>query len=75
MPHITVQMFPGRDDGKKRELAGRLAETAARVLGVPEALVSVSIRDVSEEDWDEKVYDVFMREKEFLYRGPDYGAE
>lgn len=75
MPHIAVQMFPGRDEARKRELADRLAAAAVEVLGVPEELVSVSIRDVPEKDWDELVYGAFMREKEFLYREPDYEVE
>ena len=45
MPHITVQMYPGRDEKIKKNLAEKLAEVASRELG----------REI--EHWKEKVYD------------------
>ena len=75
MPHITVQMFPGRDDRKKRDLSSKLAETVSSVLGVPEEYVSVSILDVPEAEWDERVYAEFMKNRQCLYKEPGYEVE
>ncbi len=57
MPHITVQMYPGRDDKLKKELSDALAKTASEVLGRGIEHFSVSIQDVEQSDWKEKVYD------------------
>lgn len=75
MPHITVQMFPGRSQEKKSELGEALARAAVQVLGVPEGYVSVSIYDVPEAEWDRNVYDSFMEKKQYLYKKPEYEAE
>lgn len=70
MPHITVQMYPGRSDEIKSKLAKLLAETASKELGREIEHFSVSIEDVPQEEWTEKVYkkitdpenkDVFVR--------------
>lgn len=72
MPHITVQMFEGRDEKKKQELADSIAQTVIRVLGTAPEYVSVSIHDVPETDWDQKVYNKFMEKPKLLYRKPGY---
>ena len=70
MPHITVQMYPGRSDEIKAKLAKVLAETASRELGREIEHFSVSIEDVPQNEWTDKVYkkitdpdnkDVFVR--------------
>ncbi|MBS7261228.1 MAG: tautomerase family protein [Treponema sp.] len=70
MPHITVQMYPGRSDEIKAKLAKVLAETASRELGREIEHFSVSIEDVPQDEWTDKVYkkitdpdnkDVFVR--------------
>lgn len=56
MPHITVQMYPGRDDATKEKLAKVLAEAASKELGRGIEHFSVSIQDVPQDEWTEKVY-------------------
>ena len=56
MPHITVQMYPGRNDEIKKRLAEVLAKAAAEELERGIEHFSVSIEDVSQEEWKEKVY-------------------
>lgn len=56
MPHITVQMYPGRDDDTKRRLAEALAKTAAAELNRGIEHFSVSVEDVPQDEWTEKVY-------------------
>ena len=56
MPHITIQMYPGRDDKIKQELADAVAKTASEQLNRGIEHFSVSIEDVPQEEWNEKVY-------------------
>lgn len=56
MPHITVQMYPGRDDELKQKLADALVKTAAQTLNRSPEHFSVSIQDVSQDDWNDVVY-------------------
>lgn len=56
MPHITVQMYPGRNDEIKAKLAKVLAEAASKELGRGIEHFSVSIEDVPQDEWTEKVY-------------------
>ena len=56
MPHITIQMYPGRDDKIKQELADAVAKTASEQLNRGIEHFSVSIEDVPHEEWNEKVY-------------------
>lgn len=56
MPHITVQMYPGRDEKLKKELAEKLAKTASEVLERELEHFSVSVEDVAQEEWKDKVY-------------------
>lgn len=57
MPHISVQMFPGRNDEIKRNLAERLAETASEVLGRGMEHFSVFVEDIPQDEWKERVFD------------------
>ncbi len=56
MPHITVQMYPGRTDEQKAALAKALAETASKSLNREIEHFSVSVVDVPQDEWKEKVY-------------------
>lgn len=56
MPHITVQMYPGRDDELKKRLSEVLVKTASEVLNRGKEHFSVSVEDVPQDEWNEKVY-------------------
>lgn len=56
MPHITIQMYPGRDDETKQKLADALVKTASEELNRGVEHFSVSIEDIPQEEWKEKVY-------------------
>ena len=73
MPHITVQMYPGRDDTKKKKLADELVKAASAALDVPEKSFSVSIVDVPKDEWTEKVYkNAVDPENKTIYKRPGY---
>lgn len=46
MPHITIQMYPGRDDETKMRLAQAILKTASEELNRGPEHFSVSIEDV-----------------------------
>ncbi|MBO6176153.1 MAG: tautomerase family protein [Treponema sp.] len=62
MPHITIQMYPGRDDQIKKRLAEAIVETASRELERGKEHFSVSIVDVPQNEWKEKVYDKVLKD-------------
>ena len=73
MPHITIQMYPGRDDEKKRRLADDVVKAASASLEIPEKSFSVSIVDVPQDEWTEKVYkDAVDPNNKTIYRRPGY---
>jgi len=55
MPHITVKLWPGKDQSKKQKLAEAIKEITVKILEVPETSISVAIEEVSKEDWISKV--------------------
>ncbi|MGN0728645.1 tautomerase family protein [Treponema sp.] len=57
MPHITIQMYPGRSDEIKERLAKKLAQAASEELGRGIEHFSVSVEDVPQDDWKERVFD------------------
>ncbi|MDR1017661.1 MAG: tautomerase family protein [Lachnospiraceae bacterium] len=57
MPHISVKMYPGRDEEAKKNLAIKLKETLMKELGTEEKYVSVSVEDVPQDEWKEVVLD------------------
>lgn len=63
MPHITIQMYPGRDEEIKKRLAEAIVETASKELERGKEHFSVSIVDVPQNEWKEKVYDKVVNDK------------
>ena len=57
MPHITIQMYPGRDEQTKKRVAKAVLEAAAKELARGEEHFSVSVEDVPQDEWKSKVYD------------------
>jgi 4-oxalocrotonate tautomerase len=56
MPHVIVKMHDGRTEEMKARLAEQIAKDVVSVLGVAADAVSVSIQEVTAQDWPEKVY-------------------
>ena len=71
MPHITIQMYPGRDEQIKKRLADAILETASRELERGKEHFSVSIEDVPQDEWKEKVYDKVKADKNTIIQ-PGY---
>ncbi len=62
MPHITIQMYPGRDEETKKRLAQAILETASKELAREKEHFSVSVVDVPQDQWKEKIYDKVLKD-------------
>ncbi len=71
MPHITIQMYPGRDDATKKKLADAILETASKTLERGKEHFSVSIVDIPQDEWKDKVYDKVLSDKNTIIQ-PGY---
>ncbi len=73
MPHIIVKMYPGRTGEQKDELVRAITDSVVKIAKCEEKSVSVSIEEISAEDWPEKVYRPEIIEKmETLVKRPGY---
>ncbi len=52
MPHIVVNLWPGRTDEAKKKLANRIALTVAEEFEMDTEYVSVAFEEIAEEEWD-----------------------
>ena len=57
MPHITVEMLPGRTP----------MERVAPLAKVPADSITVTIHDIAKEDWDQVVEERNHKDEEHLY--------
>lgn len=55
MPHIRVQLFPGRDEETKKKMADKLRDSAQEAIGCPKEAICVSVEEVKPEDWNDTV--------------------
>jgi 4-oxalocrotonate tautomerase len=73
MPHVIVKMLSGRTDEQKKRLATEITKVVMNVTGNEEQAVSVSIEDVKQSDWTEKVYKQdILSNWDKLYKEPGY---
>lgn len=73
MPHVTVKLWPGRDEQVKTALAEKIAQDVAEGLNVDIGDVSVAFEEVEKEDWGEKVYKKEIRDNmDNIYFMPNY---
>ena len=64
MPHVIVKLWPGKSEEQKARLAERITKDVMTVLNYGEESVSVSIEEITSQDWAEKVY------KQDIQNGP-----
>ena len=57
MPHIDVNLFPGRTEEQKQMLADKIVEDAMEILGAPREALSVAMHEVAPEKWNEDIAD------------------
>jgi 4-oxalocrotonate tautomerase len=73
MPHAIVKLYAGRSEEQKQRIADAVAKAIMESAGSSDDAVSVSIEDVSKEDWAEAVYrpDIVAKPGA-LYKKPGY---
>ena len=73
MPHVIVKMYPGSSEEQKNKLSQEITRVIMNSTNKPEAAVSVSIEEVAENEWMEKIYETEIRPNfEKLYKKPGY---
>ena len=73
MPHVIVKMLSGRSDEQKTKLADEITKVVMKMTGNSEEAVSVSIEDVKQSEWTEKVYKPDIAGNwDKLYKKPGY---
>lgn len=76
MPHVEVKCFPGRTEEQKKLLADKIANDVAEIFKTKLSSVSVTIKDISEDEWKEKVWDLnIVPDEKFMFKKPGYTCE
>ena len=74
MPHVTVRMYAGRSEEDKARLAEAIGQALVQSLGSSERSISVTIEDVSPDDWMAEVYEPeILAKADQVYKKPGYG--
>lgn len=55
MPHIAVNLYPGRDRDTKQEIANKLKDLMVRELNFPPDSISVSIVEIEPDSFVETI--------------------
>ena len=73
MPHVSIKMYPGRTEEQKKKLSDEIVKDVVAITKCNARSVSVSIEEVEEEEWAEKVYQPdILNKKYYLYKEPGY---
>jgi 4-oxalocrotonate tautomerase len=73
MPHVIVKLYSGRSEQQKAKLAEEVTKAIMTGANVTEQAVSVSIEDVTPDDWTEKVYKPdIVGNPDTIYKKPGY---
>lgn len=54
MPYVAIKLWPKGEEAKAR-LADNVSKTVQETLGCPPEAITLSIEEISRDDWDEKV--------------------
>lgn len=72
MPHVTIKTYP-ISEKEKIDLSQEIIKAIVKTTGKPEGFISISITDVPESEWMEKVYEKEIKpEMDSLYKKPGY---
>ena len=62
MPHIAINMYPGRSEELKKEIAVKTRDFLAQEMGMEEKFFSVSVEDIEKDQWQEEVVDKIAKD-------------
>ena len=73
MPHVIVQLWPGKSEEQKTRLAEAIAQNVMDILDYGEESVSVAMEEIKSGDWAEQVYKPATKQaRAKLYKKPGY---
>ena len=73
MPHVVVNLWPGKSEQQKTRLAEAITKDVIEILHYGEESVSVAMEEVRPKDWVEKVYTPEIKNNlDKLYKKPGY---
>ena len=73
MPHVIIQLRPGRSEQEKKQLADAIVKDVAAYAKCDESSVSVAIEELESSEWAEKVYKPnILNNQDKLCRKPGY---
>lgn len=73
MPHVIVNLWPGKSEQQKEHLAEKIAKDVMDVLNYGDESVSVGFEEIRSQDWKEKVCKLDIQDKwDKLYKKPGY---
>lgn len=70
MPHIVLQMYPGRTPEVKAEFAKKVQQLTVDEFGCKPGHVSVSVEDITPENWNKEVVEKIKQQD--LYIHPNF---
>ena len=69
MPHVDIKCYPGRTEEQKKLCAEKVAQDIVETLGCDPRHVSVAIKEVAKEDWEEQIVNkVLVEDEAYLYK-------
>lgn len=75
MPHFQIKLLEGITEEQKQKLAEEVVRTAMDIIGYGVDAYSVTIQDVTKEQWKDEVYPKDINEnKDILYKKPGYSV-
>lgn len=73
MPHLHVQLYPGRDKDTKKQLVSELEECLKHVLNSTSDSISISLEEIKPENWQQEVVEKqLVQKKEQVMKFPNY---
>lgn len=73
MPHVRVQIYPGKTESQKQQLADAIVNDFIKLFKYGEESVSVAIIEVAPNDWKETVYqEEILKKQNTIYKKPGY---
>lgn len=55
MPHIALNMYPGRTEERKKELAEKMRDFLADEMKMDKKHFTVTVKDIPAEHWEEEL--------------------
>ncbi|NLC83569.1 MAG: 4-oxalocrotonate tautomerase [Ruminococcaceae bacterium] len=55
MPYIAIKTYP-KDKATKELMAEKIKDAVIEAIGCPQEAITISIEEVTPEDWQEKVF-------------------